>query len=163
MIGPRILPVGGHDPSLNVRALNEVLFCHERPAAISRYQICMGEAQESQKSSGLWVSSAAGSSGAIYSAGGKLMPIGSRRLQYKPRELFRGECIDYELKGGFVDGQEGLTINSEMREGVIYVDGCHSKIDFPYGSTVTVMNSLTPLRVVLDPSGNHFRDRAGKL
>ncbi len=51
--------------------LNDVLFSHRNPPAMSRYSLTVDDIQEEQKSSGDWISTAAGSSGAIKSAGGK--------------------------------------------------------------------------------------------
>ncbi len=43
--------------------LNEALFCHETPAAASRYVVSYRRRQEEQVSSGFWVGTAAGSTG----------------------------------------------------------------------------------------------------
>lgn len=40
--------------------LNDVLVCHAAPAAMSRYVLSIGKVREAQRSSGLWVSTAAG-------------------------------------------------------------------------------------------------------
>jgi NAD+ kinase len=77
---------------LSKRVLNDALYCHESPAATSRYAVRLGRAYEEQKSSGLWIGPAAGSSAAQRSAGGKIMPIDARELQYVVRE-------PYEING----------------------------------------------------------------
>src|SRR5690606_325938 len=78
-----------NDKVSEYRVLNEILVAHQSPAAMSRYRLCGGDVEESQRSSGVWVCTAAGSTGAMRSAGGKRMPPGSVRLQYRPRELYR--------------------------------------------------------------------------
>src|SRR4029453_1431301 len=52
------------------RVLNDTLFCHASPAATSRYILELGETFEQQKSSGMWIGPAAGSTAAQRSAGG---------------------------------------------------------------------------------------------
>ena len=70
--------------SLHDRVLNEALFCHASPAATSRYILRVARADgaepdvladEEQKSSGLWVGPAAGSTAAQRSAGGSVLPL----------------------------------------------------------------------------------------
>ena len=64
---------------LAVRALNDVLVVHEDPATMSRYRLHIGRREELQKSSGLWVATAAGSSSAVLAAGGVRLPTRSPR------------------------------------------------------------------------------------
>src|SRR5690606_9231413 len=63
------------------RVLNEALFCHEIPAATSRYILRYSGQREEQRSSGVWVGTAAGSTGALRSAGGRVLPLLSQSLQ----------------------------------------------------------------------------------
>ncbi|MHC4606642.1 MAG: NAD(+)/NADH kinase, partial [Planctomycetota bacterium] len=63
--------------------LNDVLFAIPSPAAMSCYTLSIdGGGAERQRSSGVWVSTAAGSTAAIYAAGGRRMPLSSTRVQY---------------------------------------------------------------------------------
>src|SRR5688572_94107 len=70
------------------RVLNEALFCHAIPAATSRYVVSFQDRTEEQRSSGVWVCTAAGSTGAARSAGGVVMPFASRKLQLIVREPY---------------------------------------------------------------------------
>ncbi len=72
---------------VHTRVLNDVLFCHECPAATTRYLLKRGDLEESQMSSGLWAGPAAGSTAAVRSAGGRVLPIGSQKLQFVVRAL----------------------------------------------------------------------------
>lgn len=64
------------------RVLNEALYCHASPAATSRYILSYRRLREEQKSSGFWVGPAAGSTGAVRSAGSR---AGSRLAQAAAR------------------------------------------------------------------------------
>lgn len=127
--------------------LNEILVCHENPAAMSRYILSINGIQEEQRSSGVWISTAAGSSGAVHSAGGKLMAQEARGIQYKPRELYRWPKRKYKLTGGIV--KSPLSVTSLMRSGVAFVDGAHLKIPFHFGAKVRISQSKWPLEVVV--------------
>ena len=134
---------------LGFYVLNDVLVAHVLPAAMSQYRIRVNAEVEEQKGSGIWVSTAAGSSGGIYSAGGHHMPWGSIRLQYQPRELFTGDGADYRLRGGIVALKRPLIFESRMREGRVFVDGPHVRLPFPFGCRLQIANARHPLRVVM--------------
>jgi NAD+ kinase len=134
---------------LDFHVLNDILVTHRSPAAMSCYRVGYGDVSERQRGSGMWVSTAAGSTGAIRSAGGSRMPLGSRRLQFLGRELFRGcDGPSWTLARGFVAAGEPLLLNSQMREGMVFVDGAHLRVPFPYGAELRVTNSAAPLTAV---------------
>lgn len=119
--------------------LNDFLVCHACPASMSHYILKAGPTVEPQRSSGLWVATAAGSSGAARSAGGRVLKIDSRRIQYVPRELFSWKGQRYRLRGGVIPGPQGFSIVSQMKEGRIYLDGAHHPLPFEYGDRLTVV------------------------
>jgi NAD+ kinase len=124
-----------------IECLNDILVCHSNPAAMSRYSIQLGNVCEDQRSSGIWLATASGSTGAIFSAGGKKMPLESRLLQYKPRELYQVLNKRYRLTGGVVGPGRKIVIVSRMLHGYIFVDGAHIKVAFPYGTKATISSS----------------------
>lgn len=138
------LQVGDH----SAHALNDILVCHHNPAAMSRYYLTVGKIKEEQKSSGVWIATAAGSSGAIRSVGGKQLPIQSEKIQYKPRELYSGRGNIYKLRGGILAPQVKLQVTSLMREGFVFVDGSHVCFPFDSGETVTISRSSYPVQAV---------------
>ena len=140
------LRLNGRNLGLNV--LNDVLIAHENPAAMSRYWIQVNGVKEEQRSSGLWIATAAGSTGAMKSAGGNVLPKGSTATQYLPRELYRPSGMRYRLMGGVIPGEQTITLRSFMRQGMVYVDGAHMKIPFRYGDQLQIKGSRYPLRVV---------------
>ena len=133
---------------IGTNVLNDILICHRNPAAMSRYWIKVGGKREEHRSSGLWVSTAAGSTGAIKTAGGRILDRRSKLIQYRPRELYQGHGVKYRLKGGLVAPSKILKIGSMMRDGMLYIDGPHLKIPFRFGDTLQVSNSPFPLSVI---------------
>ena len=76
-----------------MNVLNDILVCHHNPGAMSRYFLTVEGTREEQRSSGVWIATAAGSSGGLHSAGGKVLTQKSKEFQYRPRELYRGKNI----------------------------------------------------------------------
>ena len=132
-----------------VDCINDVLICHSNPAAMSRYYLQIGPVKEEHRSSGLWIAAPAGSSGAIRSAGGRLLNPTDKKIQYMPRELYYGFCRRYRHTGGVLERGQKLRITSLMRSGMIFVDGTHVKFDFPFNATLKVTLSPRPLKVIM--------------
>lgn len=130
------------------RILNDVLFCHKSPAATTRYLIRLcsqadGDCgvEEAHTSSGIWVGPAAGSTAAQRSAGGKILPIGSQKLQWVVRELYRPRGEPFSLVKGLVAPGEELVLKNKMREGRIYFDGDAKVMPLDIGSEIRLSRS----------------------
>ena len=113
---------------------------------MSRYQIKMGEKTEIQRSSGIWVSTAAGSTGAMKSAGGKEMKPGSKMIQFLVRELFSPPGTSYKLTNAL--SNQPIVVRSQMRKGKIFLDGAHISFPFEFGSELVIENSRFPLKIL---------------
>lgn len=119
--------------------LNDVLIAHENPAAVSSYFLKIGShPAEEQKSSGIWVTTPAGTTAAIRSAGGLVLPFDSDHLQYLVREPFPPREGGYRFLKGIQPFDDHLEVISRMRRGNVFVDGPHLRFDFPIGSTLTI-------------------------
>lgn len=119
--------------------LNDVLIGHANPAAVSRYQIKVGDRPaEMQTSSGIWLSTPAGSTAAIRSAGGYVLPLGCRCIQYLVREPYPIRDRPYRHRTGIHPVDENLEIRSRMQNGRIFVDGPHITNDFDFGSVLRI-------------------------
>lgn len=128
--------------------LNDILFTNINPAAISRYEIKVGSKKEEQRSSGLWISTAAGSTAAINSAGGQRLPLASSQFQYRIREPFPFLGRNPRLQGGLILGHQPLNLVSQMRHGALFFDGPHNKISLKRGDHVQVSSAKNPLKVL---------------
>jgi NAD+ kinase len=130
------------------RVLNDVLFCHEIPAATTRYLIRHGAREEDQRSSGVWVGPAAGSTAAQRSAGGKVLPLASSQMQFVVREPYMPNGTRYSLVSGLLAPDEELQITSKIHGGRLYVDGPHLKRKVELGSVIQLKRSPEPLTVL---------------
>ena len=126
--------------------LNEVLLAHVVPAAVSRYILQCDNASEEHKSSGVWIATAAGSTSAILSAGGRMLPIDDTRIQFLVRELYREPDRTYSLTDGIVRGP--IEFLSKMRMGALFLDGHREKIPLVLGDRIRVETHPHPLRLV---------------
>lgn len=133
---------------ISTRVLNDALYCHESPAATSRYIIEHEGRLERHMSSGVWVGPAAGSTAALRSAGGKVLPIGSQKLQFVVREPYRGVDNRYDVIKGFVPPGEDLKITSRMTKGRIFLDGTQKVHGVGIGDRIRLTLSDEPLTLL---------------
>lgn len=135
-----------------VPVLNEVLVVNENPAATSRYAVIAGTRVEHHRSSGIWISTPAGSTAGIRSAGGAVLPLEVPLLQYLVREPVVSSMVHYELQRGVRELNEGITVVSEMREGYAYIDGPYEGIRLGLGARMHV-SAHVPLKIMgLEPA-----------
>jgi NAD+ kinase len=134
--------------------LNEVLIAHSNPAATSRYIIEVDGMKEEQRSSGLWISTPAGSTGSMRSAGGVVMPIDDHQYQYFVREPCQRPGQHWQLLMGLVSGTTDTRITSEMRTGEVYIDGPHIIYPLTIGDELTLKRSKHSLFAYIDKDVN---------
>lgn len=130
------------------RVLNEALFCHASPAATSRYILSHGRRREEQKSSGFWIGPAAGSTAAQRSAGGRVLPLGSRRLQLVVREPYAPAGHRYRLLKLLLGPADTLQAQSKMQRACMFFDGPHMRVPVAMGDVASFGVSDEPLTVL---------------
>ncbi len=161
ILGKRLLPTavrrlhGAIDGKpLPFPVLNDLLIAHKNPAQTSKYLVDHRGILEDQKSSGVWVATAAGSTAAMASTGGHIQDLSDQRLQWRVRELFReppedkaGQLATWHHDAFFFDGDDDVVLTSKMREGRVYLDGPHCCVDLPMGARLTMHGRCPPLRL----------------
>lgn len=130
------------------RVLNEALFCHAIPAATSRYIIEYDGRSEEQRSSGIWVGTAAGSTAATRSAGGRILRFESEKLQLIVREPYNTPGHPVELNRLVFSPPHSLTMYSKMEDARLYLDGPFRQVPVGLGDQVTFCVSAEPLNVL---------------
>ncbi|MEO7095678.1 MAG: NAD(+)/NADH kinase, partial [Polyangiales bacterium] len=96
------MQVAKNDVVVTTRVLNEALVCCASPAATTRYIMEHASIVEEQKSSGIWIGPAAGSTAAQRSAGGRVLPLSSDKLQFVVREPYTPAGQTFRLPRGLV-------------------------------------------------------------
>jgi NAD+ kinase len=153
---------------LHLRVLNEALFCHASPAATSRYILrLLGDDglvvdDEEQKSSGLWIGPAAGSTAAQRSAGGRVLALSSHKIQYVVREAYRPSGDALRMAQGLAMEDQTLVIKSKMRQARLFLDGDHIMHEVTIGDVLRMRRSAESLVVLgLARNGSHGSDTSG--
>lgn len=128
------------------RVLNEALICHPHPAATSRFSISFGTEEtssgwEANMSSGAWIGPPAGTTGAIRSAGGDVLPLEAELLEFVSRETIIGESRKKVT---------GDAIRARVRtdRAAVYMDGPFRQAELRLGQVVEFRLSNEPLTVV---------------
>ena len=161
---PRVLRAflrGGLRPSLVARleftvngvksawlVLNDLLVTTLSPAGTSRYVLRVGSKAEEQVSSGVWVSTAAGSTAANLSAGGRVLPVQGRKFQFVVREVYHRKFGPRRLLKGTLGPGQSLEILSQMKDGRVFVDGPSLWTPFRLGDRLKVRLAGKPLRLI---------------
>lgn len=128
--------------------LNDILVAHENPAAVTSYVVHVGEADpEPQKSSGIWISTPAGSTAAIRSAGGYVLPLDSQKIQYLVREPCPPTVGLYRHTKGIRNPRDTFAVISKMPQGRVYLDGPHKDERLPVGAVLTVTADVPALSI----------------
>jgi NAD+ kinase len=123
---------------------NDVLIAHRNPSAMTRYRLSVGAAPEEQRSSGVWIATAAGSTAGIRSAGGRRMPISSKRLQYLVREPYTWPQRRYRIARGYTPKLSLQTLTVGLG---LWIDGSRVRYDLGLGDRVELVSG-PPLRVL---------------
>jgi NAD+ kinase len=131
--------------------LNDVLIGHSNPASTSRYLVSFAGTEEDHRSSGVWVSTATGSSAALASAGGEILDIDDVRMQLRARELFVTDGQRRALSALHFSAEQKVTVTSKMREGRVWLDGPYNMLPFPTGARLTLSGTAVPLSLVVTP------------
>jgi len=139
-------------------ALNDVLIAHPSPAAVSRFRLALlsemhGDGEEEEImylnvwSSGIWIATPTGSTGAMGAAGGVVVPSNLSELQYMVREhLLEKGYEKLKSRGhGMVGPLHKLAIRWSSQEGRVYVDGDHVSHRLQLGDQVEISGAAPQL------------------
>lgn len=117
--------------------LNDFLYANSSPASTTRYKLSYGGKQENQKSSGIWVSTATGSTAGISAAGGDVMNGLDHRFQFMVRELYRFDGLGNKISHGFFESlEESIAIENNCANGILALDGERGVIRLKFGDQI---------------------------
>lgn len=163
-----------------VPGLNDLLIANPSPAAVSRFRMGWLQPLNIDKqkptpssqygtvtrfggnaydvtnsinvwSSGMWVSTATGSTAAMTAAGGKVMELQSTDLQYLIREhMIENTDNSEEMKNMdndmLVTGQK-MHLRWNSQKGRIFIDGSHLTHNLELGDEILIDNNAPPLQM----------------
>jgi NAD+ kinase len=128
--------------------LNEALFCHASPAATSRYLLEHRGSTEEQRSSGIWIGPAAGSTAAQRSSGGRVLPLGSTALQLVVREPYTPSGRPCRMAKLLIEENDEVRLESKMDDAALFFDGPYRSVPVRLGDKVSFFASNEPLVVL---------------
>lgn len=134
--------IDGH--LLKETILNDGLFAHASPAALTTYRLTVGRHTEVQRSSGLWISTAAGSTAAVAAAGGRSLPLQSAQMEYLVREPY-APSRPYRLLQGVLPPRTTIHLESLTPQGTLSIDGAGIQYPAPEGAQLLIRRSKWPL------------------
>lgn len=118
-------------------ALNELLFTALMPGQTARYILEYDSKREFHKSSGIYVSTAVGSTAAIAASGGEYLPIDFLDFQFVIREPYKfGTCQPKILKGFVNPDIQIFAIYNRCEKAILCLDGSHTSYTLDYGDVV---------------------------
>jgi len=130
-------------------ALNEFYVSSEKEYRTARYYLTIRGKRERQKSSGIIISTAAGSYAWIKSAGGKQLPLNLDKFEYMVREPYCGrisaKCV---LVNGILDKDEKIIVKFELGDGILIADSLSEEHTIKAKEKVVVKMSDKPLHSV---------------
>lgn len=133
------------------RFLNDCLCSSSNPAAMTRYLLEVDGRRERQRSSGIWVATAAGSTAAIRSAGAEPVPAATPALLYRVREPFPGGD-ELHLLAGTQQPPRGLVLIAATPGISLYLDGPNITVPLAPGDAATFRAAREPLTLLAAPS-----------
>ncbi len=133
---------------LDENAINEIYIGTVSQFHTSRYKLKFKEKQEEQRSSGVLVTTGAGSAAWFCSAGGKQFDCQDKKLKFLVREPYVGKrvFIPTLLEGEILPGEKLILESTRDLWGVVSIND--SIYPFNTGDVVEIMLSEKPLKVI---------------
>ena len=130
-------------------ALNEFFIGPKKAYHAAKYLVQSGNKRERQKSSGILVTTPAGSYAWGRACNTRPMNLDSENFQFVIREPYEGKVFrNYKLKNGILKPSQKVKIFSEMLDGIIVADSVGKEHSFKNGSKAAVRLSGNKLNVV---------------
>jgi NAD+ kinase len=127
--------------------LNEYYVGEQKPYHVSKYIFNSGKKQEMQKSSGVIISTAAGSTAWCRSAGGKVMQRRKKQFQFVVRDPYIGRLAKTKLKKGIVEKNARFTITPLSENMILVADAVGREYVLSKNSCVHIQQSEKPVYV----------------
>jgi NAD+ kinase len=141
-----------------IAALNDILFCHSNPAAMSRFSLCLNDYEEAHRASGLWIATATGSTGGIFSSGADYHDVEYEDILFRVREPYWCSSQDPQLLQGAFN-KNSLTIKNTMQNARLYIDGPHRYLDIALEESIRIIIADHPLWLFSAKELNEQRKR----
>ena len=130
-------------------ALNEFFIGPKKSYHAAKYIVQIKNKKERQKSSGILVTTPAGSYAWARACSNKTLPLDSKDYQFVVREPYEGNVFkNYKLKYEVLSKTEKVNVYSEMLDGVIVADSVGKEFTFKNGSKAAIKMSNNFLNAI---------------
>ena len=138
-----------NNKKIETLALNEFFVGPKKSYHAAKYVIYIGETKERQKSSGILVTTPAGSYAWSRACCKKTLNLNSDKFQFVVREPYEGKVFkNYRLGYGILGKSKKVTIISEMLDGIMIADSVGKEYSFKNGSKAVIKLSKKTLNEV---------------
>lgn len=152
----KIIPLMRLEATLNrgklpFKALNEIYVGSKEPYHVARYKLVIGGRMEEQKSSGIIISTPAGSYAWAKSAGGRTLPLTAKKILYVVREPYIGRLTKPRMLQGVLGPNGKIAVVSniwEKRRGLVVIDSYKKEFEFNKGDRLVVKAAKQPLNLI---------------
>ncbi len=125
--------------------MNEYYVGEQKPYHVAKYYLKMNGKSEMQKSSGLLVNTAAGSTAWCRSAGGKVMPITKKEFQFVVRDPYIGRIRKTRIKKGILQKNAVVHVTAVSENMILISDAVGKEHSVPKNSSVIIKQSEKPV------------------
>lgn len=140
-----------NNKKIETLALNELFIGPKKAYHAAKYILGFDGKKERQKSSGVLVTTPAGSYAWAKACGIKAMHLDSEGFQFVVREPYEGKVFrNYKLKNEILKPHQKIKIFSEMLDGIIVADSVGKEYSFRKGSTAEIKLSKNWIGIVWD-------------
>lgn len=128
-----------NNKKIETYALNEFFIGARKSYHAAKYVIQINGRKERQKSSGILITTPAGSHAWAKSCCSKTLPLDSRGFQFVVREPYEGNVFkNYKLKYNALSKNQKVNVTSEMLGGIILADSVGKENNFKNGSKAII-------------------------
>lgn len=125
--------------------VNEYYIGQQKPYDVSRYILQIGKKSEEQKSSGILVCTAAGSTAWCRGAGGKVLQPEKKLFQFVVREPYIGTLLKTKITKGVLKENEGVKITAKTEGMIVVPDAVGKEHLFPKNTVVEISIAKNPI------------------
>lgn len=138
-----------NNEKIETLALNEFFIGPRKSYHAAKYIIKIGDTRERQKSSGILITTPAGSYAWASACSFKRLPLESGNYQLVVREPYEGKLFkNYKLKYLQLNKNEKVSVISEMLDGIIIADSVGKEHGLKNGGKAEIRMSNKPLNAI---------------
>ncbi len=124
---------------------NEYYIGEKKPYDVAKYLLQVGKKTEPQKSSGILVCTAAGSTAWCRGAGGRVLPMTVQKFQYIVREPYVGKLITTKMKKAVLAKNASISIVAKGEGMVVVADAIGREHELKKNTRVEIALSKKPV------------------